>query len=51
VVAVSLVTALIYVIGAVWSGDPSIFRIVQVVSSLSSSALLVLPINKWLTAR
>jgi hypothetical protein len=45
------VTALIYVIGAVWSGDPSIFRIVQVVSSLSSSALLVLPINKWLTGR
>jgi hypothetical protein len=44
-------TALIYVIGAVWSGDPSIFRILQVVSSLSSSALLVLPMNKWLTAR
>jgi hypothetical protein len=44
-------TALIYVIGAVWSGDQSTFRIVQVVSSLSASALLVLPINKWLRAR
>ena len=44
-------TALIYVIGAVWSGDQSIFGIVQVLSSVSSSALLALPMNKWLRAR